>query len=403
MSVAPICCLSGYCAGEHAISSGALTGVPATPEKQRMRIAYIINSVEGGGAALPVPAIAAALQKCGADIQIFALTRRDGRAVSAMSDAGLNLQVRAGGEKDHFSALIWLDQKIAASRPDIIWTSLTRATLLGQLVGLRRRIPVVSWQHKAFLRPTNRRLLRMMRRLSMLWVADSNSVAAFTNKELHVPLSKLVTWPIFAGDASAPQSKPWRRGQVLRIASLGRLHKHKGYDVLIDSLARLRGDSAHPPFEVTIAGTGDDRDLLLAKATAAGLTNLLFVGFIKDTRSFLASQHLYVQPSRSEGFCVAAHEAMQAGLPVIATPVGEMANSILAGSTGYLVPPDDPEELAAALARCLARPADLRAMGEAARERLLEKFGAARFEQIAAMIYGRLVERCLKARLPVTE
>jgi len=41
-----------------------------------------------------------------------------------------------------------------------------RATLLGQLVGTRRRIPVVSWQHAAFLKPANRRLLRATRRLS---------------------------------------------------------------------------------------------------------------------------------------------------------------------------------------------------------------------------------------------
>ena len=83
---------------------------------------------------------------------------------------------------------------------------------------------------------------------------------------------------------------------------------------------------------------------------------------------------------------------MQAGLPVIATAVGEMANSILPGSTGYLVAPEDPEELAAALARCLASPEDLRAMGEAARLRLLERFGMGRFEEIAALIYARIVE-----------
>lgn len=359
-----------------------------------MRIAYIINSVEGGGAALPVPAIAKALRACGAEVTLFALTRRDGRALPAMAAAGLDAQVRDGGERDHLAALAWLDRAVKHYRPDIIWTSLTRATLLGQLVGLRRRIPVVSWQHKAFLRPANRRLLRAMRRLSALWVADSASVAAFTTKELLVPNEKLVTWPIFAGDASAPQAKPWQTGQVVRIASLGRLHDHKGYDVLIASLARLRTDSVDSvqPFEVTIGGEGDEREGLLAQATAAGLTNLVFVGFVGDTRSFLASQHLYLQPSRSEGFCVAAHEAMQAGLPVIATAVGEMAHSILSGSTGYLLPPENPDALTAAIARCLAKPEDLQSMGEAGRERLLERFGVTRFEQIAATIHGRLIE-----------
>ena len=110
-----------------------------------MRIAYVINSVEGGGAALPVPAVARVLSDYGANVKILALTRRDGRAIPAMADAGLTLRVRDGGETDHLVAAAWLDRQMTALRPDILWTSLTRATLIGQLVGARRRIPVVSW------------------------------------------------------------------------------------------------------------------------------------------------------------------------------------------------------------------------------------------------------------------
>lgn len=368
-----------------------LTTTAATTARRKMKIAYIINSTEGGGAAFPVPSIAKALRDCGASIEVFALTRRDGRALPAMIASGLSPSVRDGGETDHLRALAWLDRTVAGFQPDIIWTSLTRATLLGQLVGLRRRIPVVSWQHKAYLRPANRLLLRSMRRLSALWVADSSSVATFTMRELLVSPARLVTWPIFAADASAPQAQPWRPGEVLRIASLGRLHEHKGYDILIAALARLRSAvDPLPPFEVTIAGAGDDREELLAQAAAAGLTNLSFIGFVEDTRSFLASQHLYLQPSRSEGFCVAAHEAMQAGLPVLASRVGEMANSIQPGVTGALVPPGDAGALAAALADCLASPANLHSTGIAGRERLLAQFGAGRFHEVAAEIYGRI-------------
>ncbi len=369
----------------------ALTTTAAATDRRKVKIAYIINSTEGGGAAFPVPSIAQALRDCGASIEVFALTRRDGRALPAMIASGLNPGVRDGGETDHLRALAWLDRTVAEFQPDIIWTSLTRATLLGQLVGLRRRIPVVSWQHKAYLRPANRFLLRSMRRLSALWVADSSSVATFTTRELLVPPTRLVTWPIFAAEASAPRGQPWQPGEVLRIASLGRLHEHKGYDVLIAALARLRSAADPlPPFEVTIAGAGDDREELLARAAAAGLTNLSFIGFVEDTRSFLARQHLYLQPSRSEGFCVAAHEAMQAGLPVLASRVGEMANSILPGVTGALVPPGDAEALATALADCLASPAELYSMGSAGRERLLAQFGPGRFHEIAVEIYGRI-------------
>ena len=65
------------------------------------RIAYVINSLEGGGAALPVPAILAVLRGAGAQVRVLALTRRDGRALPAMEAAGLDVAVREGGETDH--------------------------------------------------------------------------------------------------------------------------------------------------------------------------------------------------------------------------------------------------------------------------------------------------------------
>ena len=152
-----------------------------------MRIAYVINSVEGGGAALPVPAVFDLLRGHGATVRLFALTPRDRRAVPAMHAAGIDVAVRDGGEKDHLAALHWLDRAIAAWRPDILWTSLTRATLLGQLVGQRRAVPVVSWQHAAYLKPANHRLLRATQSLSALWIADSHSVAALTTRSPRDP------------------------------------------------------------------------------------------------------------------------------------------------------------------------------------------------------------------------
>lgn len=192
-----------------------------------MRIAYVINSVEGGGAALPVPAVARVLQGAGAEVRVFALTRRDGRALPPMEAAGLEVEVRDGGVSDHLASLRWLDRAIGAYRPTHLWTSLSRATLLGQIVGARRRLPVVSWQHAAYLKPANLRLLRATQRLSTLWIGDSESVTALTAEGLGVPADRLATWPIFAADPTAPQSRSWQPGETLRIGSLGRLHRVK--------------------------------------------------------------------------------------------------------------------------------------------------------------------------------
>ncbi|MEJ7933899.1 glycosyltransferase [Sphingobium sp. AN558] len=346
-----------------------------------MRIAYVINSIEGGGASQPVPAIARVLREAGAEVRVFALTPRDRRGLPAMVAAGLDPIVREGGGSDHIAAALWLRRQVRDWGATHVWTSLSRATILGLLIGPRLGLPVICWQHAAFLKPWNRRLMRLLQSRAVLWVGDSRSVTELTAQRLGVPTARLTCWPIFAADPTMPQTKHWEPGEALRIGSLGRLHPVKGYDVLITALARLKADGFVPPapIEVRIAGEGAQRAGLEAQIRNAGLVGTQFSGFTDDPRGFLADLHLYVQPSRSEGFCIAAHEALSAGLPVVASAVGELAWSVRQGVTGCTVPPGDADALAAALRDMLVDPASLRAMGDAARADMLERFSWDRF------------------------
>ncbi|WP_114227633.1 MULTISPECIES: glycosyltransferase family 4 protein [Sphingomonas] len=357
-----------------------------------MNILYVINSVEGGGAALPVPAIVAALEKAGAAVTVLALTRRNGKALPALERAGVRTIVREGGEKDHGAALKWLGQQIAAHRPDLLWTSLTRATLLGQWAGQRAGVPVVSWQHNAFLKPSNRWLLRARRNAAILWVADSAAVARLTEQRLGLAPERVITWPIFAADPTAPLARPWSPGETLELGSLGRLHPNKGYDLLLAALARLAADGfvAPVPFWVRIAGEGSEEAVLRAQMAELNPPNVAFCGYVGDSRDFLAGLHAYLQPSRREGFCIAAHEAMQAALPVLGTRTGEMPFSIEEGVSGWLADPGDVASLAAGLRRLLSNPNDLAVMGAAARETVLTRFSQQKFDATAAEILARV-------------
>ncbi len=357
-----------------------------------MRIAYVINSVEGGGAASPVPAVTQVLRDRGAQVRVFALTRRDGRGLPPMVDAGLDPLVRAGGEQDHPAALRWLALETAAWGATHLWTSLTRATVLGLLLGRRRGLPTVCWQHNAYLKAGNRLALKAMQSRARLWIADSESVAELTRQRLGVEESRLLTWPIFAADPAAPVAAAWQPGETLRLGTLGRLHPAKGYDILIAALAELRagGFTAPVPWILTVAGGGDERERLSAAAQAAGITQLSMPGYTTDPRQFLAGLHLYLQPSRREGFCIAAHEAMVAGLPVLASAVGELPHSIVDGGTGILVPPRDVSALATRLRGMLSQPEQLHQLGSAARVRVFERFSAQRFAAAGAAVFERL-------------
>ncbi len=346
-----------------------------------MRIAYVINSLEGGGAALPVPMVTRLMRDAGHDVKLFALSMRNGLALPPMEADGLDWDCFEGGKAEHLGAFRWLNHSLSSFKPDLIWTSLTQATLIGQLVGAWQRTPVVSWQHNAFLKPANARLLKLTRGLSKWWVADSESVAALTHTRLGIPEDRLSVWPLFVANPNAPRTVAWQLGQVFRLGSLGRLHPNKGYDVLADALVILanQGFQAPVPFSVEICGEGAERPALEAAMARLPTDQLRLIGFTDQPLTFLSSLHAYVQPSRAEGLCIAAHEAMVAGLPAIVGAVGEMPYSVIEGETGYVVQPGNPVTLAAKLRTLLSAPDRASSMGDAARTRILKRFSATIF------------------------
>src|SRR5690242_17727143 len=106
-----------------------------------LRIAYVINSLEGGGAAQPVPAITGLLRDRGATVRVFALSMRNGKGRPALIAAGLDHRIGPGAKHQHRRAFRWLRAELHAFRPDLIWTSLTQATLMGQIAGRLMGVP----------------------------------------------------------------------------------------------------------------------------------------------------------------------------------------------------------------------------------------------------------------------
>lgn len=364
-----------------------------------MRIHYLVNGLNGGGAAFPIPDLVACMQARGHRVQVLALAPQDGKSAARLTAAGIDWQLLAPAGASGLAVARALQQRVRADRPDLLWTSLTRATVYGQLIGWRQQIPVVSWQHNAFLKPGNRLLLRATRELTSLWVADSETVAEFTAQKLGMPATDIVQWPIFKARAEAPQCSLALPGARLRIGSLGRLHPNKCYTHLIQAAARLKAE--HPTLsarlELVVGGSGEQRDALVAEAHALGLDNVHFIGFVQDPAAFLAGLQGYIQTSHHEGMCIAAHEAMQAGLPVIATAVGELQRSVQPGHTGWLCPVGDVAALTAALASLASDPSRAAEMGRAGRAHVLARYGDVAFRQAADAVLAR-VESLVAAR-----
>lgn len=150
---------------------------------------------------------------------------------------------------------------------------------------------------------------------------------------------------------------------------VGRLAPQKALPDLLAALAAAR--RARPELHLVLLGQGEERAALLARAAELGLQeHVTFAGNVGDVQPYLDAADLFVLPSLTEGISNALLEAMAAGLACVATAVGGTPEVLDGGSCGALVPPGQPEQLAAAIERLAGDPAERARLGAAARARI---------------------------------
>jgi glycosyltransferase involved in cell wall biosynthesis len=179
-------------------------------------------------------------------------------------------------------------------------------------------------------------------------------------------------------------------GEPGYLLFVGRLRIRKGVEVLLEALRELRGRI--PGTRLRIAGDGEHRAALERRVDELGLRDAVsFLGSCDGARvrTLLREAAALVVPSIYEGMPLVVLEAMDAGVPVVASAVSGIPEVVVDGETGWLVPPEDPEALAGALTEVLGGPAEARRRGEAGRRRVEERYRPAR----AAADWRALMER----------
>jgi glycosyltransferase involved in cell wall biosynthesis len=159
------------------------------------------------------------------------------------------------------------------------------------------------------------------------------------------PADRVHHLPNFVPDLSgaAPATLPIPAGAPTVLA-MGRLHRDKGFDVLLAAAARL------PGVHVLIAGDGPERASLQTLAARAGiLPRIHFLGWRADTAALLAAADLLVCPSRREPLGNQILEAFSAGKPVVAAMAEGPLWLLNQGQRGVLVPVDSAIALAAGI------------------------------------------------------
>lgn len=150
------------------------------------------------------------------------------------------------------------------------------------------------------------------------------------------------------------------------LGHLGAFTHEKGQDVALDAIILLKNEL--PDLRLLLAGEGPLRESPeMQDRVQQSEGRAILPGHVTDRAEFFAALDLFIMPSRSEGWGLAALEAMAHGVPVVASDVGGLPEIV--GSTGWLVTPGDPQALADAIVRAAADREILREAGVQSRER----------------------------------
>jgi glycosyltransferase involved in cell wall biosynthesis len=172
------------------------------------------------------------------------------------------------------------------------------------------------------------------------------------------------------------------------VLTVGRLAPMKGHRHLIDAVPQLA--ARFPRLAVVVLGEGTLRGALTRQLADLGVADrVCLAGHRPDARLLLDAADVFVLPSLHEGMPLVALEAMEAGLPVVATDVIGTSEVVVHGRTGALVRPGDARGLAAAIGALLADPDRGRRLGAAGRCRYLAFFTRERMAADTWAVYDR--------------
>ncbi|MBI2358975.1 MAG: glycosyltransferase family 4 protein [Deltaproteobacteria bacterium] len=182
---------------------------------------------------------------------------------------------------------------------------------------------------------------------------------------------------------------PSAPGEIV-IGTVAALEERKGHRFLLQAAAVLKAQGHRVRYR--LAGEGTQMEPLKKIVVQSGLeSDVEFAGFVTDIPKFLSSVDLFVLPSLYEGLGISVLEAMAAGKPVVASRTGGIPEIVMDRVTGVLVPPQDPQALARAIAELVSHNGLRRMMGEKGRERVLKDFTLAEMAKKNENFYYELI------------
>jgi glycosyltransferase involved in cell wall biosynthesis len=360
-------------------------------------VAHLITSTALGGAETRLASFLEAADKTRFRHLVIGLSPR-GIVADRIEAAGVPvISVGAEGATDVYRAVKRLRSILADARPSILHSQLFHANVLGRMLGRLGRVPVVISGYASTDpdMPLHRIAADLLTaRLAHHYTANCNAVAKAVSRRTRIsPRQISVIYPGRSDPLEHRNLSEIRKVRMQRpkplLLAVGRLHRAKGHDVLLDALAALPFE-----FECVVVGDGPDRGRLEEQASQLGLSGRVrFVGSKVDPSEFFEQASIFVHPSNWEGMPGALIEAMFWELPIVATAVGGIPEAVVHRKSALLVSPGDASALAAALSWLVDKPDFAAALASQARENAVGRFRIAKVAKQWEDLYDRLLYR----------
>lgn len=363
-----------------------------------MRIAQLIDSLTVGGAQKLQVMFARALRD--RDIALTVATLYPSRFGELEAELeSLGVQVVALHGRSLFSPLR-ATRLVRFLRPqsfDVLFTHLTGANILGPVVGRISGVPTIATLHSVVSLPRREGLERWtLSRMATCTVAVGNAVERAHKDRLRHTRCVVIPNPVEVNLPLPPAERRAMRRELIgtkevMLVSVGRLIPDKGYPDLLAAFAAIR--RTHPKVALVIAGAGALKEPLQAQIDSLRLRgHAHLIGLHDDVPRLLAAADAYVSSSHCEGLPLSLLEAMAAGLPVVATDVGDV-RAVLVDGTGIVVPPYSPDALAESLRWVLENPERARTMGRTGQQHVRRSYGVDRWARRLVRL-GAEVSQC---------
>jgi glycosyltransferase involved in cell wall biosynthesis len=343
-----------------------------TDTAARVRVLFFTLVLGGGGAEMQALRLANHLDRDRFDVEV-AVLRGGGSYETALAN-DVVLHVLQG--KNLIAKARSLRQLIRTQKPDIVCSLLEVPNLIAawasrgvrpkpHVIACVQAPPSITWRGGGW-RPLFRAIVSRYYRRAERIIAISRGVA--DDIAILAPGAEAHTTTIYNAGvderllslAAKPLDPSEDRPDGPLLVACGRLTEQKGFPYLLDAFALVRREVSDAA--LWILGEGPDRPALEEQIARLSLGHSVrLLGFRDNPYSYMASADLFVLSSIFEGFGNVVAEALACGTAVVSTdcPYGP-SEIITDGVSGLLVPPRDPQALAAAIVRVLSEP-ELRA------------------------------------------